>query len=270
MRHALFVPPFDGLAEPERLVELAVVAEESGWDGLFLWDHLLYPYGPGVRDLLDPYVCLGALALATSHLVLGPMVTPLARRRPAVLARQTLTLERLSHGRLVLGLGLGDDEAPGLEFSRFGDVSDPRERARALDEGLEVLTGLLSGARVDHHGPLYQAHDVAFSPTSERPGGIPLWIAGRWPHPRPIARAARFQGMAVIDLVKPSQVLALRSQLAAAGADLDTFEVALRRVPGDDPRAWERAGVTWLLHQVGPFSLVAEEALHLARRGPGG
>ncbi len=268
MRHALFVPPFDGLAEPDRLVELAVVAEEAGWDGLFLWDHLLFPYGEGVRDVLDPYVCLGAIAAATSRLVLGPMVTPLVRRRPAVLARQALTVERLSRGRLVLGLGIGDDAEPGLELSRFGDLVDARERGRALDEGLVVLRGLLSGEVVDHDGEFYRARDVSFQPTSLRPGGIPIWLAARWPNRPPIRRAARFDGVVVIGLPGPSAVDELRTQLSGAGADLGSFELVALRTEGDDASAWSRAGVTWLMTLIGPFGIVAGDAVALARRGP--
>src|ERR1700739_4650068 len=147
MRHALFLPAFDGLADPDRVVQLAQAAEASGWDGLFLWDHLLY--GPRVRDILDPYICLAAVAAATSTIQLGPMVTPLVRRRPAVLARQAVTLDLLSHGRLVLGLGLGDDYAG--EFSSFGDTVDAPTRGRMLSEGLDVLVQLMAGPPRAHH-----------------------------------------------------------------------------------------------------------------------
>ncbi|HEV7958536.1 MAG TPA: LLM class flavin-dependent oxidoreductase, partial [Acidimicrobiales bacterium] len=153
MRHALFLPAFDGLADPARVVELAVAAESSGWDGFFLWDHLLY--GPRVRDILDPYTCLAAVAAATSTIELGPMVTPLVRRRPAVLARQAVTLDLLSHGRLVLGLGIGDDFAG--ELSSFRDAVEAPTRGRMLSEGLDVLSQLLSGNAVNHDGEFYRA-----------------------------------------------------------------------------------------------------------------
>ncbi len=266
MRHALFVPPFDGLAEPDRLVELAVAAESSGWDGLFLWDHLLY--SAPVRDVLDPYVSLGAIAAATSRLVIGPMVTPLARRRPAVLARQALSVERLSRGRLVLGLGLGDDAGPAGEFSSFGDESDPAVRAAMLDEGLGVLAGLLSGETVRHSGPHYVVRDVALRPAPERTGGIPLWLAARWPHRRPLRRAARHDGVVVIQMDDPADLVPLRDELARAGADLATFDVVVQRTPGDDASRWAAGGVTWLMTRVGPYRIDVDEAMSLARCGP--
>ena len=107
MRQGLFFPAFDGVADPHRLVELAKVAEASGWDGLFLWDHLLY--NGDVTEILDPYIALAAIASATTTVQLGAMVTPLIRRRPQVVARQAVALDLLSSGRLVLGFGIGDD-----------------------------------------------------------------------------------------------------------------------------------------------------------------
>ena len=85
MQQGLFFPAFDGVADPHRLVELAQIAESAGWDGVFLWDHLLY--SGGVTKILDPYISLAAIASATSTIQLGAMVTPLNRRRPQVVAR---------------------------------------------------------------------------------------------------------------------------------------------------------------------------------------
>jgi alkanesulfonate monooxygenase SsuD/methylene tetrahydromethanopterin reductase-like flavin-dependent oxidoreductase (luciferase family) len=265
MRHALFVPAFDGLADPDRIVQLAQAAETSGWEGLFLWDHLLY--GPRVRDILDPYICLAAVAAATTTIQLGPMVTPLVRRRPAVLARQAVTLDLLSHGRLVLGLGIGDDGVG--ELSSFGDTVDAPTRGRMLSEGLEVLTQLLSGDPVDHDGDFYRASgDVTFQPTPAREGGIPIWLAGRWPHPAPIRRAAMYQGIVVIQMPGPDEMSELRRLLVEAGADLDHFDIVMLRSAGDDATAWADAGVTWLMTQLGPFDLDFGEALAVASAGP--
>src|ERR1700722_15722956 len=119
VQQGLFFPAFDGVADPHRLVELAKVAEASGWDGLFLWDHLLY--NGDVTEILDPYIALAAIASATTTIQLGAMVTPLIRRRPQVVARQAVALDLLSNGRLVLGFGIGDDGDRG-ELSRFGEV----------------------------------------------------------------------------------------------------------------------------------------------------
>lgn len=266
MRRALFLPAFDGLADPDRLIELAVRAEAAGWDGFFLWDHLLY--AEPVRDILDPYVCLGAIAHATSRITLGPMVTPLVRRRPAVVARQAVTLELLSHGRLVLGFGIGDDGGPGGELSAFGETVDPVARGRALSEGLDVLTGLLSGGMIHHEGEFYRAVDVRFLPAPSSAGGIPIWLAARWPNRAPIRRAARYQGVIVIQMTDPADVVLLRRQLDEAGADLEHFEVAVVANNDHDPGTWAEAGVTWLLSLLGPYRLNFEEALQSVTAGP--
>src|SRR5690242_4962727 len=140
-RRGLFVAPFDALADPRVVGELAATAEAAGWKGFFVWDHL--QYGERVTAIADVWTCCAAVAMRTETLLLGPMVTPLARRRPQVLARQATSLAVLSGGRFVLGLGLGDDWVG--EFSAFGDEPDPKVRGRMLDEGLEVLSELLTG-----------------------------------------------------------------------------------------------------------------------------
>ncbi len=264
MRHGLFCPPFDALADPATLARLAAAAEAAGWDGMFLWDHLLYS-GP-VRDICDPWICLAAMAAATSQLELGPMVTPLPRRRPAVVARQAATLDRLARGRLVLGFGLGDDFVG--EFSRLGDVADPRVRASQLDEGLEVLAALLSGRRVSHRGMHYTVADVSFHPGPSRPGGIPLWVAGRWPHRAPLRRAARHDGIVVIQMERPAQVAELRERLAGYGADLARFSVVVVGGQLNEPGPWEEAGVDWWLTQVGPYRIEPGQVRRMVEAGP--
>src|SRR3954471_6187889 len=140
-RRGLFVAPFDPLADPRVIGDLAASAEAAGWEGFFVWDHL--QYGDRVTAIGDVWACCAAVAMRTEKLLLGPMVTPLARRRPQVLARQAASLAVLSSGRFVLGLGLGDDWV--REFSAYGDEESPRVRGAMLDDGLAVLTGLLSG-----------------------------------------------------------------------------------------------------------------------------
>lgn len=264
MRHGLFLPPFDGLANPELLVRLAIDAERSGWDGFFLWDHL--KYGSRVRDILDPYICLTAIAAATSTIELGVMVTPLARRRPAVVARQAVTLDHVAHGRLILGFGLGDDYVG--ELSSFRDEVDVKVRGQMLSEGLEVLTDLLSGEPVAHDGPFYQATDVRYLPVAARPRGIPIWLAARWPNSAPLRRAAKYQGVFVIGLTDPADVKELRQRLGDVGADLERFDVVVLGAIGDDPSTWEEAGATWRLAQIGPFELDYSAARKVVLAGP--
>ncbi len=265
MRQGLFFPAFDGVADPNLIVELAVLAESVGWDGIFLWDHMLYD--GGVAKILDPYIALAAVASATTTIQLGPMVTPLIRRRPQVLARQAVTLDLLSHGRLILGLGIGDDGDVG-ELSKFGEVTDARERGEMLSEGVDLLTGLLSGELVHHVGPHYRADDVKFSPTAARPGGIPIWLAARWPNKIPIRRAARKDGVFVISIKDPSDVATLRRLVTNEGADLTTFDIVVSGFVGDDPTPWAAAGVTWFLNWIGPYNLNFDEVREMIAAGP--
>lgn len=189
VRFGLGVPNGGDFADPIQLAALARDAERAGWDGFFLWDHVIrrQPWQP----MVDPWVSLAAVATATERIVLGPMVTPLARRRVSVVARQTVTLDLLSQGRLRFGVGLG---APDDEFTRFGEDADPRRRARILDESLDALVQLWSGEPVTFRGAHLTIDDVQFLPRPTN-GRIPIWVAGGWPGTAPFRRAARFDGV---------------------------------------------------------------------------
>lgn len=189
VRFGLGVPNGGDFADPLRLATLAHEAELAGWDGFFLWDHVIRR--PPWQPMVDPWVTLGAVATSTEQIVFGPMVTPLARRRVSVVARQSVTLDRLSGGRLRLGVGLG---APDDEFTRFGEEADALVRARKLDESLEVLEQLWSGETVEYRGEHVVADGVRFEPTPVG-GRIPVWVAGGWPGGPPFRRAARFDGV---------------------------------------------------------------------------
>lgn len=262
-RRGLFVAPFDGLSEPSVCADLARDAEAAGWDGFFVWDHLLY--SEPVRAVADPWIVCAAVALATERLELGPMVTPLSRRRTQVVARQAVSLDRLSHGRLVLGFGLGDDGPLG-ELSSFGEETDPRARARLLDDGLDLLRGLLSGEPVDGPG-LTRA--VQFLPTPVRPGGIPIWIGGRYPNVAPLRRAARHDGAFVISIPAPGDVAKVQADLAAARRrELAPAELVVDLPVGEDPLPWAAAGATWVLTRIGPYAIDLEQARLAVRDGP--
>ncbi|HTX10317.1 MAG TPA: LLM class flavin-dependent oxidoreductase [Solirubrobacteraceae bacterium] len=229
LRRGLFLAPFDELSDPAALIDLAVRAEAGGWDGVFLWDHIVYR--PPVRAVSDPWVAMSGIAAHTERVRIGPMVTPLSRRRVQKVARETVTLDRLSRGRLTLGVGLGSDNSG--ELSPFGEVTDARERARLLDESLARLAAFWDGE---------------FKPPPVQQPRIPVWVATRWPHRRPLRRAARWDGLFPIDLPGPEAVAELGAEIAAQRpADAGPFDMVVEIEPGEDPGPWHAAGATWVL-----------------------
>jgi alkanesulfonate monooxygenase SsuD/methylene tetrahydromethanopterin reductase-like flavin-dependent oxidoreductase (luciferase family) len=189
MKYAFDVANFGPYADPRVLADLAHRAEDAGWDGFFIWDHVQVSWPDAVGDTT---VQLAAIAMATSRIRFGPMVTPLPRRHPWKLAREAATLDRLSGGRLILGIGLGGDWF--TELSTFGYPLDDVVRAEILDEGLAIVRGLLSGEPYSFAGKHYTIKPTQFLPKPIQPR-IPIWIAGTWPRPRPFRRAARHDGV---------------------------------------------------------------------------
>jgi alkanesulfonate monooxygenase SsuD/methylene tetrahydromethanopterin reductase-like flavin-dependent oxidoreductase (luciferase family) len=162
-RAGIFIPPFNELADPRLVAELGVEAEEAGWAGFFVWDHV--NYRQPAREIGDPWVALAAIATRTERIRIGALVTPLARRRPHIVARQTASLDLLSGGRLVFGAGLGGDGS-GRERSAFDEELDDRLRAQMLDEALDVITALWTGQQLDHDGPHFRSTGCSSSPPS--------------------------------------------------------------------------------------------------------
>ena len=232
MKRGLYLAPFDELADPGLLANLARRAESRGWEGLFLWDRVVYP--PESRPVADPWVALSAIACATETIRLGPMVTPLSRRRVQKVARETVSLDLLSRGRLTLGVGLGNVQ----DLEPFGEAVDPRERARVLDEGLSRLNELWCGG---------------FRPLPVQRPRIPVWVAANWPHRRPVERASRWDGLFPIDLPGPEALSQLAEQIrqARAGSE-DPFDLVVEVPPGADVGAWAAAGATWVLTSIEP------------------
>ncbi|GAA4670301.1 LLM class flavin-dependent oxidoreductase [Streptomyces youssoufiensis] len=191
MRFSLNIPNFGDFADVRTVAQVAVAAEEAGWDGLFVWDHVVHEKYHR-RSFGDPWMLLTAAALATSRIRLGTMVTPVARRRPQQLARQVATLDQLSGGRVILGVGLGGPIED--EYGSFGESTDPRVLAERLDEGLDLVTRFWSGEDVTHQGRHFTAREVALLPTPVQRPRVPVWVAGFWPRRAPMRRAARWDG----------------------------------------------------------------------------
>jgi len=241
MKHALSLPPFGELADPAWLVEHAVAAENAGWDAVFLWDHVLRREGEP-QEIADPWVAMAAVAVATTRIRIGPMVTPITRRRPIKLAREATSLDHLSKGRLTMGLGLGVDTS--RELSGFGEITDPKVRGQRLDEGVELLCALWSGERVDFHGEHFLADGVTALPTPYQEPRIPLWFAARGEAQKPVRRAARFEGLVPIE-VNEAGLVAMLDVVRAERGDLHGFDVMAApnaELPYD---TLAEHGVTW-------------------------
>ena len=249
MKRAVNIAPFGELADPRVLAELAATAEDRGWDGFFVWDHIVYR--APVRAVADPWVTLAAIACATSTVRIGPMVTPVSRRRVHKLARETVTLDILSSGRLTLGVGLGS--ARNGELEPFGEVADPRERARLLDNGLADLTSYWSGD---------------FDPTPVQRPRIPIWVAGEWPYRRPVRRALRWDGYFPTLLPGPESLAELTAEIRQARPADDPFDVIVGIAPDEDTGAWQRAGATWAVTNFG-MQPTRSAVLAVLEAGPG-
>lgn len=264
-RSALWLPLFDELASPPVVTRLAVEAEEYGWDGFFVWDHIVWR--PPVQQVADPWIVLAAVAAVTDRLVIGPMVTPLARRRPTKVARETATLDQLSAGRLVLGVGLGSDRS-GNEFSGTGECADDRVRASILDESLQILRSAWSGDPVQHRGEHYLVDGIAFRPRPRR-ARVPVWVGGFAGMRRPMQRAAAHDGYFPVNLTSVEQfadaVGIVRELRGDAGG---SFDIAVEVQPGVDPAPYVAAGATWCLTEFDPATLHLDTVRGVLRDGP--
>lgn len=262
MQYGIYLPNFDPWGSARIIADLARDAEAAGWDGLFMWDDFA---GFDV-DLVDPWVALAAAAMTTTRIRLGALITPLARRRPWKFARETVTLDHLSAGRLVVGVGTGGGDD---EWAYFGEEPNHKVRGDMLDEALEVVTGLWSGEPYSHTGRYYHIHGTRFLPASLQQPRIPIWVGGVWPHKRPLRRMARWDGMFPLFFEAKSaqeafnqfaeSVQIVRSLRNPA----DPFDViALGATPLAQPeesarvvRAYAGAGATWWLESIAPMRM---------------
>jgi alkanesulfonate monooxygenase SsuD/methylene tetrahydromethanopterin reductase-like flavin-dependent oxidoreductase (luciferase family) len=275
VRCAVGLPNVGDYGDPSLLAELAQRAEAAGWDGVFIWDHVVYrePGWPAA----DPWVTAGAIAASTARVRLGVLVTPLARRRPWKVARETASLDVLSGGRIVVGAGLGS-QGP-AEFAAFGDEADPRVRAERLDEGLDILTGLWSGEPFSYEGRHHRVERTIFLPRPMQRPRPPVWIAGQWPRRPAFRRAARYDGMFPVfegvgnAEMPPPERLAEAVRYTQEHRDTDApFDVALEgQSEGPDPdrvAAYEAVGLTWWIEKLGWFRGPVDAMRERIERGP--
>ena len=188
----IYVPNFGSiLGDAVQLANLTKLAEECNWDGFFIWDHILIKRING-PPICNPWIALGLMASQTDRITIGTTITPLPRRNPWELARETVTVDLISNGRLILGVGLG--EPPEVEYGSFNKPFDVKTRREKLDESLRILQGLWSGEPFSFQGKHYKLEEVTFLPKAVN-NKIPIWVAGQYPRKGPIKRAAKYAGI---------------------------------------------------------------------------
>ncbi|MCB0828450.1 MAG: LLM class flavin-dependent oxidoreductase [Solirubrobacterales bacterium] len=274
LQRGLFIPNFGPFGDPAVLVELAGQAEDAGWDGLFLWDHILFE-NEG-KPTVDPWIALTAIACSTSALRIGAMITPLARRRPWKVARETVSLDHVSNGRLIFGAGLGFP--PEVEFGTFGEETDDTVRAKKLDEALAIMAGLWSGEQFEYTGEHFSVDETIFRPSPLQKPRIPIWCAGWWPNRRPFRRAAQWDGV-VPEMVggstpTPEAVKEISTYVKRHRTSDDPFDIAVNGYSegSQDSELMEEyrsSDVTWWLERIDPTRLFSvDEARGRIALGP--
>lgn len=271
--------------DPRTVAGLSREAEEAGWDGAFYWDGIYIGGAEGFESWLevyDPWVVMAAMAVATERVTLGAMLTPPARRRPWKLAREAMTLDRLSGGRLVLPVGLGAVDDGG--FSKVGEPTDRKVRAELLDESLEILTGLWSGEPFSYEGKHYRMEEMTFLPTPVQRPRVPIWPVGAWPSRKSMARALRYDGVLVAAVggsaeepgVTAEVVRTMEAYVEEHRAQTTPFDIVVEgETPGEDAeraaqivRPYAEAGATWWIESPWTPPNEPEDLLARIRQGP--
>jgi alkanesulfonate monooxygenase SsuD/methylene tetrahydromethanopterin reductase-like flavin-dependent oxidoreductase (luciferase family) len=254
MKYGVFLPNFGILGQARVLADLAADAERAGWDGFFIWDHIARK--PEFGEVVDTWVALTAIAMRTTRIHIGALVTPLPRRRPWKVARETASIHQLSGGRLIFGAGIGSTGGSQLEWENFGEATDLKQRGAMLDEGLDILTGLWRSEPFSYEGQFYHVKDAQFLPAAR----IPVWIAGTWANKAPFRRAAKWDGVVpTFNGDNPvGQLKEMMAYLDEIRNDDRPFEIVVQGVTPDAAQAAEiiapyrEAGATWWLEDLRP------------------
>ncbi len=289
MKYGIDLPNLGGCGDPRLLAEIAREAEEAGWDGVFIFDSVYspawdgrFPDDPAKRATADPWIALAAMATRTERVRLGTMITPLSRRRPWKVARETVTLDHLSNGRLVLPVGLGSVDDGG--YANVGEELDRRERAEMLDESLAIIDGLWTGEPFSFQGAHYKVDEMTFLPTPVQSPRISIWVVGAWPREKSMRRALRWDGIVPVIMREgqgatqpepegvargitahgaffdgePKDIAQIRDFVRRGREDSAAFDVVLEgwSSPSDAAKAasriseYEQAGATWWIEAV--------------------
>lgn len=261
----------------EAIGDLAQEAEAAGWDGVFYYDAM---HMPDPMPIYDPWIVLALIALRTRRVRLGAILTPPSRRRPWKLARETVTLDHLSGGRLVLPVGLGAIDT----FGPLGEVTERRLRAQRLDESLDILQGLWSGKPFSYQGAHYQIEEATFLPAPLQSPRIPIWVVGLWPRERSMRRVLRYDGLLPNKVnpdgeqgeITPADIAAMRAYITERRSAPGPFDIIMEgRTPGEDPegaaatvRPFAEAGATWWVEALWTEPNAVSDLRTRIRQGP--
>jgi alkanesulfonate monooxygenase SsuD/methylene tetrahydromethanopterin reductase-like flavin-dependent oxidoreductase (luciferase family) len=282
MQYGLSLPNGGVCGDARVLAELGCLAETAGWDGVFVEDYIVHQ-SDGAVPTCDPWIALAAIAIGTRQIRLGTSVTPLSRRRPWKVAREAVALDQLSNGRFILGVGSGDAGEAG--FSRVNEVKDAKERARILDEALDIILGLWSGEPFSYQGRYFQVDEMTFLPTPVQKPRIPILVGGGWPLKGPSSRATHYDGCCLYKQHKPGdfsdwtldEVRALKAFIEKQRSKQQQtapYEIKLggrsRSADWEQDRAliksFAEVGVTWWVEYVPASSL--EDMRESVKHGP--
>jgi len=280
MKYGFIIPHGD----VHTITELAERVEAAGWDAVFIPDSISieteqYPASEG----FDPWIVLAVIADRTQRIRLGTMVTPLSRRRPWKIARETVTLDHLSKGRLILPVGLGaarDDAG----FYKVGEAMDSKTRAKLLDESLEIITGLWSGKPVYYEGEHYHIQGMTLLPSPVQSPRIPIWVVGAWPRIKSMQRTLRYDGLlpnkldanGKIEEISPDDIRAMKKYVEEHRSSTTPFDIVWEgRTPGEDleksiaiVRRWEEAGINWWMEAMWESDVTREDVRRRIEQGP--
>lgn len=280
MKYGINIPNFGWFGDIHTLIDIAVEAEEAGWNGFFLWDHLVV-FDPKemVLPFVDPWIALSAIACHTKTIRIAPLITPLPRRRPWKVARESISLDHLSKGRMILGVGLG--VPPDVEFAWFGEEANAKTRAEKLDESLDIITGLWTGEPFSYSGKHYNLEEMTFLPKARQEGGIPIWVGGGYPHTAPFRRAAKYDAVAPVhanwpEPLVPENVKWILDIVKSERKTLANYDVVVcGETSGRDSAAdrekldsWKGVGATWWLEDIHGLRAEVPELRERIRLGP--
>jgi alkanesulfonate monooxygenase SsuD/methylene tetrahydromethanopterin reductase-like flavin-dependent oxidoreductase (luciferase family) len=276
LRYAIDICPLGDLSDPRAILRLARAAEESGWDGLSMWDSLGLSMGSAAADLFGT---LAGIAAQTHRLRLITAIVALARRRPQLVVQAAGTLDRLSDGRLILGLGAGEDQP---DFEAFGESHDRATRIGLMDEGMAIVDAGLRGVLLDHQGPRLTAQGVILGPSPVQQPRPPIWLGAL--RPGGVRRAARWEGWMAVAMSEDGSGMAMSTEAFASlvgiataerralGKAGDPFDIAVLGVSegaaGPVSSAFAEAGATWWQESLSPMRGSVDDLEAIVRNGP--